>query len=316
MHSVFFPRLVIFLVGISGLVMAGPSAVGASGSLSAAPKRMEFGNVRVGGGKTQNATLKNSSTTAVKISAVSLANANFSFSGLAVPLTLTAGASYTFKTTFQPKSSGNKTAILQVVSNAANSPLQISLSGDGTAAGQLSLGSTSLNFGNVTVGNSASLAGTLQATAASVTVSAATLSSAEFLLSGLTLPLTLAAGQSAQFTVQFTPQMSGAASAKISFRSNAADASLSEALKGSGITSAHSVTLNWSASATNVPGYNVYRSQVSGSQYAKLNSGLNQETTFTDGTVQSGQTYYYVTTAVTGQGVESAPSNQVKVTIP
>ncbi len=178
------------------------------------------------------------------------------------------------------------------------------------------MGTTALNFGNVTVGNSASLTGSLRATAASVTVSAATLDSAEFLFSGLTPPFTLPAGQSAQFTVKFTPQMSGTASAKISFRSNATNASLSEALKGNGIRSEHSVTLNWSASATKVPGYNVYRSQVSGSQYTRLNSGLDQETAYTDGTVQSGQTYYYVTTAVNGQGVESTPSNQVKVTIP
>ena len=63
-------------------------------------------------------------------------------------------------------------------------------------------------------------------------------------------------------------------------------------------------------------GYNVYRSEVSGRQYSRLNPVLDPHTTFTDNTVESGRTYYYVTTAISGTGVESAPSNQVEAVIP
>jgi fibronectin type 3 domain-containing protein len=63
-------------------------------------------------------------------------------------------------------------------------------------------------------------------------------------------------------------------------------------------------------------GYNVYRSTVSGGPFLKINSALNASTNFVDNIVQAGSTYYYVTTAVNGSGVESAYSNQVKAAIP
>jgi len=290
---------------------------GVTGSLITTPPHVSFGSVRVGSGKAQYETLNNLSSTSVTISAASISASDFSLGGLSSPLTLRVGESYTFKTVFRPKSSGSKTGTLTVVSNAADSPLKIALSGEGAAAGQLSLGPASLNFGTVTVGRSKKLVGSLSASVASVTVSAATLDSAEFLLSGLALPLTLAPGQSTKFTVKFAPEMSGTALGKVSFHSNAADASVSEDLAGSGrATSRHSVRLNWGRSATKVAGYNVYRSQISGRQYARLNSVLDRDTTFTDGTVQSGQIYYYVTTAVGRDGIESTFSNQVEVAIP
>jgi fibronectin type 3 domain-containing protein len=48
----------------------------------------------------------------------------------------------------------------------------------------------------------------------------------------------------------------------------------------------------------------------------KINSSLDPNTTYSDTTVQAGETYYYVTTAVDNQGVESAYSNQSEATIP
>jgi hypothetical protein len=78
----------------------------------------------------------------------------------------------------------------------------------------------------------------------------------------------------------------------------------------------HSVTLSWNASTSTVSGYNVYRSTTSGSGYVKLDSALITGTSFTDTTVQSGITYFYVTTSVDSGGVESGLSNQASVTIP
>ncbi len=80
---------------------------------------------------------------------------------------------------------------------------------------------------------------------------------------------------------------------------------------------AHSVALSWNASTSTVAGYNVYRSIVSGSQYAKVNSSLVVGgLILTDTGVQSGITYYYVTTAVDSSGAESSYSNQVSAPIP
>ncbi len=78
----------------------------------------------------------------------------------------------------------------------------------------------------------------------------------------------------------------------------------------------HYVSLAWTASTSQVVGYNAYRSNTSGGPYTKLNSSLISTTSYNDQTVQSGTTYYYVTTAVNSQGLESTYSNQAAATVP
>jgi hypothetical protein len=79
----------------------------------------------------------------------------------------------------------------------------------------------------------------------------------------------------------------------------------------------HSVSLSWGASpTTGVTGYNVYRSTVSGSLFARVNTSLVAGLSYSDSSVQSTTTYYYVATAVDGGGNESIFSNQVSAAIP
>jgi hypothetical protein len=78
----------------------------------------------------------------------------------------------------------------------------------------------------------------------------------------------------------------------------------------------HSVALSWNASPSTVSGYNVYRSTVSGSQYAKLNAILVSGLNYSDSTVQNGTTYYYVTTAVDASSKESTFSSQASAIVP
>ena len=85
---------------------------------------------------------------------------------------------------------------------------------------------------------------------------------------------------------------------------------------GPGVT-AHSVNLSWTASSSpNVAGYNVYRGTASGGPYTKVNSTPVSGTTYTDTTVQPGQTYYYVVTAVDTSNAESAYSSPVQAVVP
>jgi len=53
-----------------------------------------------------------------------------------------------------------------------------------------------------------------------------------------------------------------------------------------------------------------------GGPYTKINSSLDTSTLYSDGTVQSGRTYYYVSTAVDATGMESGYSNKVQMVIP
>jgi len=150
-----------------------------------------------------------------------------------------------------------------------------------------------------------------------VTISSATSTNAEFSLSGLSLPKTIAAGQSASFTLTFKPQSSGTSSGNISLASNAANTPTIETLTGSGtVTPAHNVIISWSSSPSAVVGYNLYRGTKSGGPYAKVNPVLNASTSYTDSSVQSGTTYYYVSTAVDRSGIESMYSNQRQAVIP
>jgi hypothetical protein len=174
-----------------------------------------------------------------------------------------------------------------------------------------------LNFGNVTVGSSASLQVTLTASNAAVIISSDQSLSSEFEILGLNLPATIPAGQSIPVTFQFTPNDSGTASAKAGFISNAADSPTVEQLTGTGVAQAsHNVYLSWDPGNGNPVGYNVYRGNAQAGPFQEINTALDASTNYTDYTVVSGATYYYVTTEVNAQGQESAYSNKVQAVIP
>ena len=242
----------------------------------------------------------------------------FSITGLTLPTTLNAGQSVTFTAKFTPTATGTVSGNLAILSDASNSTLNVGLTGTGTAPGQLSVSPTTLSFGNVTVGVGVPLPGSLTATGASVTVTSGSSNSSEFVLSGITLPKTIAAGQSATFTVTFTPNASGATSTSLTFLSNASNSPTVETLTGTGqAPQSHSVDLSWNASqSSGVVGYNIYRGTVSGGPYSKVNSTPNADTTYTDPTVTAGQTYFYVAKAVDTNDAESGPSNEVQAVIP
>jgi hypothetical protein len=286
------------------------------GTLTANPTSLVFGSVQVGNSTSLSETLTNTGGSSVTITQASSSAAAFSISGLNLPVTLTTNQSVTFTATFAPTSAGAASGNLAVASNASNPTLNIALSGTGTAAGTLAVSPTSLSFGNVTVGSNSSLNGSLIASGASVTVSSASLNNGEFALSGISLPATIPAGQSAPFTVTFTPQSSGATSASLSFSSNASNSPAVQTMTGTGTAATqHTVDLTWDASSGAV-GYNIYRGTVSGGPYTMINSSLDSTTAYTDSTVASGQTYYYVATAVNSESEESGYSNQATAVIP
>ncbi len=288
-----------------------------AGTLAANPASLNFGTVQVGNSSTLSETVTNSGGSTVTVSQLTVSGSGFSTNSVNTPFTLTAGQSLTFNVIYAPVSSGGSTGSLTVTSNASNPSLTIALSGTGSAPGTLAVSPSTLSFGNVIVGAQSSLTGTLTATGTSVSVSSVTVNSAEFTVSGLTFPLTVSAGQSATFTVTFAPQATGSATATASFASNASNSPAVESLTGTGTAAPqHSVDLSWTASTSTVTGYNIYRGSTSGGPYTKINNTLNSSTAYTDNSVQAGQTYYYVTTAVDSVGSESIYSNEVQAIVP
>ena len=184
----------------------------------------------------------------------------------------------------------------------------------GVAAGELAVSPSTLDFGQVAVGTQKGQTGTLTAGDASITVTSADWSGDGYSVSGIVFPLTIRAGQSVPFKTTFTPRRAGSSPGKIRFQSDAAHVTQA-AFQGKG-TPSHSVTLAWHPAAASVVGYNVYRGAASQGPYEKINSVVHPKPTFTDAAVKIGETYFYMTTAVSKNGRESKYSNQVRVTIP
>jgi hypothetical protein len=85
---------------------------------------------------------------------------------------------------------------------------------------------------------------------------------------------------------------------------------------GSGAVS-HYVSLSWTASVSaNIVGYKVYRATSSTGSYTLLTASPVTTTSYSDSTVQAGQTYYYAATAVDSSGNESTYSSQVSAAVP
>ncbi len=59
-----------------------------------------------------------------------------------------------------------------------------------------------------------------------------------------------------------------------------------------------------------ISGYNIYRSQISGGPYARINTTLIADTTYNDYNISPGITYYYCATAQIKAFAESRLSNE------
>ncbi len=280
-------------------------------TLTANPSSVSFGGVAVGASSTLPFTLTNTGTSSATITGLQVTGSPFSVSGPKFPVTLAAGQILNLNAIFKPQSAG-----LSNGSVLFSTGLSVPLSGTGlTGKSVLTMTPTTLSFGNVAVGTTETLPVALNATGASVSVSSISSSSAQFTIQGVSLPLTIPAGQQVSLNVTFAPNNSSTATGTLVFTSDASDSPTSEGLSGTG--TAPYVTLYWNAStSSNVAGYNVYRSTSKSGKQTKLNSSLDPQTTYADTTAAAGNTYYYATTAVNSSGQESPQSAQIEVQVP
>jgi Abnormal spindle-like microcephaly-assoc'd, ASPM-SPD-2-Hydin len=278
-----------------------------------------FGKVDVGSSATFSIQLSNIGSKTLTISAKSDNAKAFSLGSFPIPMKLTPGASALLPIIFKPTARGYSDAVVTITSNDPHSPLHMNVHGTGLYPSDttLNISPTTLNFGNVTVGSNSSLQATLTASNGSVTISSDQSTSSEFAIVGITLPVTLSSGQSLPVTIQFTPNASGQATAKAGFTSNATNSPTIEQLTGTGVAQqSHYVSLSWDSGDGSAVGYNVYRGTTQGGPYQEINTALDASTNYTDNTVVSGATYYYVATEVNAQGQESGYSNIGMAKIP
>lgn len=160
-----------------------------------------------------------------------------------VPATVTVPAnatSATFTATVAAVSSA-QTATVTATSDGISKPFTLRLSASVVATSPaLTLSTGSIAFGNVAV-NSAATAQTVTLTSSgtgALTISAVTLSGAEFSIGGTAFPVTLNPGQTATISIQFDPSTAGAVTGKVTISSNDASGNSDTiSLTGTGTTS-------------------------------------------------------------------------------
>jgi hypothetical protein len=250
-----------------------------------------FGTVNTGSSSTNIVTLTNNGSTNTTISQVSASGGAFSATGITTPYTLPVGGTVTLSITFAPQAAAGYSGAVTVTSNAANSPLNIALSGTGTQAPQAQLSATpaSESFGNINVGTTATRTITLINNGnASATISQVGATGAGFSISGLSTPYTLAAGATTSFKVSFLPASAGSYTGRASVVSSAPNSPTTVALSGTGVTATSSTPICGQVNDKQVhlpPNYDTFMPPASGQSYVDPVFGCTV-TRVTDGTLE------------------------------
>jgi hypothetical protein len=186
---------------------------------------INFGEVEIGRSATQMITLTNqaSSTNTLTGTVGTLSNP-FSVVSGSGSFSLVPGKSQTLLVRFSPTSAGTFSQTLVITHNATNSgsPFQISISGIGKATVNLSISSTSLSFGNISVGETSTQTITLTNAISSTGLLIGDFSSppSPFFLVPGSGSFSLAPGQSQTLEVSFSPTFPGVFSATFSINHN------------------------------------------------------------------------------------------------
>ncbi len=304
------------------VALSGTGTAALNPQLSVSAANLSFGSVTVDSATTQAITLTSTGTSPVTVNSASITGTGFSIVGGSFPVTLNPSQSVTIQIQFLPTVAGAATGQVTITSNSSTgSSAVVALSGTATASNpQLTVSTTSLNFGSADVNSPTTQSVTLNSTGTSpVTVNTASVSGIGFAIVGGNFPVTLNPSQTATITVQFKPTAAGSNTGQIIISSNSTSGSSTIiALNGTGTAVSYSVNLSWDAPTTStdpVVGYNIYRAVGTGA-FQLINSSPDAQTTYVDNAVVSGTTYNYLAKSVDSTGVESTASNEITVTIP
>ncbi len=148
-----------------------------SEQLQCNPCSHRFGRVEVGSSKSFSIQLTNTGTKSLSILSKSKQGSEFKFGHFPTPITLGPGKTVLFPIVFKPTVIGHVTGSFTLVSTALDTSLSMPVAGTGSPL--LTVTPSTLNFGNVTVGKSASLPVTLSASKGKVTLSSDQFNSSE-----------------------------------------------------------------------------------------------------------------------------------------
>jgi hypothetical protein len=221
--------------------LTGTGAASATPTLTLSPTSIAFPTTVVGvTSDAQTVAVKNSGTTAVTISSITLGGTNATaFLQLgSCGGSLASGASCSVYVAFKPAATAALTGTLSITDNASGSPQRVTLTGTGTTAPSVKLSATSLAFpitahGTTSAEKSVTLTngGTVTVDLTSITLAGVNLTDFEELN---TCGPTLAPSASCVVYVAFKPAAAAAYTATLSIADNGASSPQSVALTGTG----------------------------------------------------------------------------------
>ena len=249
---------------------------------------------------------------------ITAANSPTSYGATGLPAGLTVNSG-TGLISGKPTAAGTSTVTLSATNSTGAGTARLTIA---AVEPVLSIDATTVAFGNVVLNTTATQTVTLTSTGTSpVTVSGLMVKTGiGYTLSGPALPVTLSTGQQANLEVEFDPTVTGPATGQLTITSTSSSNGTSViTLTGTGVSPSYAVDVSWDAPSSStdpVAGYNILRSLSGTSTYQLINSSVDTQTTYTDTTVQAGQTYDYVIESVDSSGNASVPSSPIAVTIP
>ncbi len=226
------------LGGCAGIVNGTKTTTGQA-AFQVSPTTVNFGKVGIGKQTTQTVAVSNTGTMPISITQAAISNPQFSWSGVTLPMSMATGQSANFTVAVSPSATGTLTGTLTVQGSDGAAPAVVNLSATAVAsAPQISLSSTSIQFGTVGVGSTSNLNLTISNTGnADLAISVISVTGTGFGVSGITTPKTVTAGQSVSAGVTFQPTGGGGVSGTLSITSNdPANPTMTVALAGTGST--------------------------------------------------------------------------------
>ncbi|MDE1207450.1 choice-of-anchor D domain-containing protein [Tenacibaculum larymnensis] len=201
-----------------------------------------FGNVEINQTKDATFTITNSGDADLEITGFEIKGTNAAnFSTSATTETLAAGETKTITVVFEPTNVGEKTASLEVTTNAGVKAIALSGKATATPMSVIEFSESPISFGNVEVGEDLSKNITVSNTGntdleiTNVNIIGGSSSSSFTVIGGTSsLIRTIAPGDTYTFEVKFTPSSQGFASASIRFFNNSSENEVFLPMNGTG----------------------------------------------------------------------------------
>jgi hypothetical protein len=220
---------------VSTIALSGTGSNSGQPSISVQPSTVSFGGVGVGQNVGQQISITNTGLGVLTISNISVAGAGFSVSGVSGPITLAAGQAATVIANINTSTTGNIFGSITFSNNSSTPSMVVPMSADGVSSQGpvISVNPASVGFGAVAVGQNVGQAMSITNTGSgTLTVSNIAVAGSSFSITGITLPISLAANQSANFVTRINATTAGNISGSLTITNNSSTPSVVVPLSG------------------------------------------------------------------------------------